>query len=512
MLKSVIESYLTSIKEIQLFLPFSLLLEKMGYYDIHIIHSSTEFGKDIIAKKKEGEIIKQYSFQLKVGDINLSKFTSEIKPQLLEALTNTLSHPNFHNELEYQVYFVTTGRIIPPATISFQEFNEFVKNTIKQNPIITWEKTELINDFEKFGAESFFELHNKPEFISKFFDLYAKIQNKILLSSFDIYYYTNRWLELDIAKTENKLQILFEGYFFSKLLLEKGFYYESSLFVVNLQRVLMKHNIYTYYQRYTNGYLLFIIESYFDYYKEAIKQKNKFFLHETGTFTIFYYPLKCIKSLELFALHVLLSEKENISIKEAFYELLKEKGSYKILSDNYAVAFLLICLVLLKDKNKIELEKYLINCTVWLCDRYSENGLSCIGSSLKEEMEQLLSENLDGLNYFKRKTSFFANILLDVAAIINDNKLYEDIANDLRALEIMLEYYHINNMDELYDYSKIKVQTDYDFSLKLNDEYSHIIKFVKQNSKLDLTKEKILILIFSLRDRYFPNYVFNLFK
>jgi hypothetical protein len=140
MLKSVIEDYLISIKELQFFLPFIHLLEAKQYYDIHLVHGSTEFGKDFIAKKREENSVTQYSFQIKVGDVNLSRFRNEIKPQLLEAYTNKLSHPNFDAELKYKVVFVTTGNVLQPASIDFQEFNNFLKSKLHVHEIEVWEK------------------------------------------------------------------------------------------------------------------------------------------------------------------------------------------------------------------------------------------------------------------------------------------------------------------------------------------------------------------------------------
>lgn len=258
--------------------------------------------------------------------------------------------------------------------------------------------------------------------------------------------------------------------------------------------------------------MLFIIESYYNYYEIEIKERIKFFFHEEGTFNIFYYPMKCLKSLELFSLHLLFSEHNNSNIQDAFYDLLKEKGSFRVLSDNYAVSFFIICLVLIRDGKIPLLKKYLINGTVWLCDRYNGNGLSPVGFSLNEEIEQLLSEILDGFKYHNRKTSFMATIILDIVANLKDEELYSNISNDLRAVNIIPEYYHVNNENELYDYSNNGTQTDNDFSLVLEDNYTQIIKYVREQCKLDLNKNEMLLIMFSLRDRYFPKYIYEVIK
>ena len=167
-IKSLLENYLTSILEVEFFGPFKSLLEGLGYYDIHLIHSPVEFGKDFIAKKDTQEGTIQFCFQIKIGDINLNKFTNEIKPQLLEIVTNSLSHPNFDKSIPLEIIFVTTGNLKPPATIAFQAFNNYLNKTLKRKSILTWEKDQIISDFYKIGIEPFFELHNSPEFLVDF--------------------------------------------------------------------------------------------------------------------------------------------------------------------------------------------------------------------------------------------------------------------------------------------------------------------------------------------------------
>ena len=244
MLRKVIEDYLESIKEIQFFLPFSYLLQLKGYYDVHIIHSSSEFGKDIIAKRLDEGIPVQYAFQLKAGDVNLGKFREEIQPQLLEASVNNLSHPNFAASLNKQIIFVTTGVIKPPATLAFQEFNNFIRMKYNLEPIQSLEKLDLVDDFVKHGIEPFFALHNDPTFVGDFFDLYSKVKNNRALSSFDIEAYTRRWILTDASNQINRLQIFLEAYLFSALLENNKKYYEAILFIAALARYFLKNCLY----------------------------------------------------------------------------------------------------------------------------------------------------------------------------------------------------------------------------------------------------------------------------
>lgn len=156
------------------------------------------------------------------------------------------------------------------------------------------------------------------------------------------------------------------------------------------------------------------------------------------------------------------------------------------------------------------LKKYVTNICVWLCDRYQQNGLSPIGYKPDKEYQQLLSEFLSGLEYFENKASLIAAILLDICYYLNDDQLYSDIANDLRAVEIIPEYFHVNTRDQLFDYEKVIVETDYDFSLELKKDFTNYVKYRNANFNITLQKKEAVLLMFQLKDRYFPNIIFDL--
>ncbi len=504
MLKSVIENYLTSIREVEFFGPFKSLLEGLGYYDIHLLHGSTEFGKDFIAKRDFGSKRIQYCFQIKVGDINLNKFTSEIKPQLLEIITNSISHPNFDKTLKFEIVFVTTGILKPPATVSFQEFNNFIKSKFGSDQILTWEKDKIISDFYKIGIEPFYELHNSPEFAGRFFNLFSKIKNGEQLTSFEITAYTDSWLELDFDNNVNRLQVWFEGYFFSKLLFENENYYEGVLFLSALCRVLIKNNLYDSNSKILLDSIKDNLDTFCSSYEKKITANKESTLFGNGFFSIFSYPITCNKALEMLSLRILLFDDVVEEHLKLFNLLLKEKGTFRCISDNYAISIFLISQVLLKYSRIAELKRYLNNCTVWLCDRYELNGLSPIGYKPDEEYEQIISEYLTGLEYHQRKTSFIASIILDVCAYLDDSEFYAAISNEFRAVEIILEYFHINSEDNLYDYSKVITQTDHSFKLELDEFYAQYVKYRNESFNITINKEKLLLISFLLRDRYFP--------
>lgn len=513
MLRSVIDDYLTSTRELQFFLPFMQLLGLKGYYDVHLLHGIAEYGKDLIAKFKDdnGEI--QYSFQVKAGDVNLSRFRSEVQPQLLEALTNKLSHPNFNRSLPYRAIFVCTGFIQSPAAVAFQEFNEYVRDTLHAMPVETWEKPQLTTDFLEIGVDPFFQLHRSPEFGGRLFKVYSQISNDELLSFYDIEAYTKSWLELEWTISINRVQVFFEAYFFSKLLYDRGRHYEASLVLASLVRVLMKNRVCAEYIDTIQEYFDEIVLSHLQKAEASYNASKPYLLDSEGVFAVFYHPLSCLRTLELLSLHILTSRKPNKEIESFLLGMIEQqRGCYRIISDNYAVTIVLVSLTLLKLSKIDRLKRFLNNVCVWLCDRYAELGIAPIGTDLQGEIEQLLSEHLQGLSFQRHTGGFAACACLDMSYQTGDKSLFEGIANDLRAVEAILEFYHVLSDDALFvhDHDHIVTSSDAEFSLEYSQSYCKMMEHEIKANSVSIRDKSLFYLIFLLRDRYFPTFIAEL--
>lgn len=480
---------------------------------MHIIHSSAEFGKDIIAKKLDEGIPVQYVFQLKAGDVNLGKFRAEIQPQLLEASVNNLSHPNFDASLNKQIIFVTTGVIKPPATLAFQEFNNFIRTKYDLEPIHSIEKLGLVDDFVKHGIEPFFALHNDPTLVGDFFDLYSKIRNNRALSTFDIEAYTRRWILTDGSNQINRLQIFLEAYLFSTLLDNNKQHYEAVLFIAALARFFLKNNLYSQHHEILREYVELIVSN----MRKDIRllYENKQLIADpasaTGLLAIFKYPKICLHILELLSLNNLLHEKSNPDLSALITDIIdKERGWERPLSDNYAMSVGLVGLLLAKNGDIQLLEKFINNITIWACDRYCNLGLASLGSTEDEEFEQLLSEHLEGLVCQRAKSSFLASVLLDLAFLANDPSFYESIANEIRATSIIPERFHVLQDSDIYEYERIYNSFDPEFSRKYQKVYSRGIAVEAESNKVTVRSPGIFFIMFLLRDRFFPTFIAEL--
>lgn len=509
MLKRVVEDYLESIKEVQFFIPFTSLLALKGYYDIHIIHGPTEFGKDIIAKEHTERGPTQCVFQLKAGDINMAKYRNEIQTQLFDATLNNLSHPNFDERIPKKVIFATTGTINPMVALALQEFSRRqLRNGLE--PVLTVEKPQLVDDFLKYGLEPFFTLYDDPEFVGKFFDFYAKIKDNRPLDSFEIEEYTRRWLEASCINDIGQLQIFIEAYLFSALLLNAKRYYQASLVLAALARSLSKWNLYEQYSQTIVEYLHLIVTSLMTDLQTIYDREENLAGSASGgaLLSIFRYPKLCLHSLELLSLDALLSDEPNTDIDRLTTQIIdRERGWERPLSDNYAASIALTGLFLLKNSDTARLKKLIINVTIWLCDRYDNIGLATFGSSEKEEFEQLLSEHLEGLCFTNNNTSFIASILLDLSYFLGDQYFYNAIANELGASSIITERFHVLSDAELYGYQDITSSFDPEFSREYLENYSSGISIEREKNKVTIRSPVLFFLLFLMRDRMFPTFI-----
>lgn len=510
MLRKVVEDYLDSIKEIQFFLPFSSLLSRKGFYDIHILHSSSEYSKDIIAKNQEQEFPVQYIFQIKAGDINLSKYRGEVQPQLLEAAVNNLSHPNFDINLQKKIVFVTTGIIKPPAAIAFQEFNNFIKTKYDLGPILSLEKLTLVDDFVKYGLEPFFSLHNDPAFVGGFFDFYSRIKNSRELDSFKIEEYTRRWIGADSSDEVTRLQVLLEAYLFSALLFNNKQYHQTFLFIAALARYLLKSKIYDQNHQIILRYLNDIASAILVEIREIYGRETNLTYAPScaGLLGILRYPKLCLTALEMLCSVYLLSEESESRLIDSIKEIIrKERGWERPLSDNFGISVALIGLCLIKSSNLELLRKVINNVTIWLCDRYENLGLAQLGASESEEFEQILSEYLEGFDHAKINTSFVAGVLLDLSHLIGDPLFYESIANELRASSIILERFHILKDSDIFQYDQIQNSFEHDYKREYCEAYSKGIVIEREGNTISTRSPALFLLMVLLRDRTFPTFV-----
>lgn len=106
-------------------IPFCQLLISEGHRIVHIdSHSQQEEGKDILAVDPDGRLC---GYQLKRGDVNVTRWRSEIQGELQELVELPAHHPSFAGQL-CRPYLVITGTLNQPALSRLRGFNDSAAN------------------------------------------------------------------------------------------------------------------------------------------------------------------------------------------------------------------------------------------------------------------------------------------------------------------------------------------------------------------------------------------------
>jgi len=109
-------------------------------------------------------------------------------------------------------------------------------------------------------------------------------------------------------------------------------------------------------------------------------------------------------------------------------------GASQQLSDRWAVS-LIPGTVVLAGHHREEAARYLGWVTAWVCDHYEDEGigLAAADADPAAEIEYFFAGPLEHVTRPRRLTSYLATVILDVAAALELNSVYDDARNDFLA-------------------------------------------------------------------------------
>lgn len=146
--------------------------------------------------------------------------------------------------------------------------------------------------------------------------------------------------------------------------------------------------------------------------------------------------------------------------------------------------------------------------TIWVADRH-ENGIGLAESDAtpEREVEVLLRFALDA----PPAGSLLATALCDLASFPNVPQLFDDVLNDLLAVDVAFQYYQCNDTEGQFriDGDDVLQFPNVNYSLSGTFESldfgSHFASEVRGFKLLDqLGPQAYVVLMLLLRDRYFP--------
>jgi len=521
MLRNVLDDYLERVKEREFDLPLLLLLPVLGYYDVHLTHGPVEFGRDVIAKRREGDNEVQFSFQSKAGDITQSAWRNEIRGQIETALWSSLSHPNFNRNLPHQVVLLTTGDLKGNAAIEFQEFNDTIKDRYQRRPVIFWSKLKLIELLLEHGLNGIYRATAAGfgEF-GRFFELYSRALQRVITVR-DIEVYSRQWTSAAVDRERRLLLSAVEAEVLAQCCLEGDLVYEAAQLHLARLRLLCEfsygENGEELRKLWDRGIerLYALCASYVDQISETWIVERDLVKTWFGEVYMTTYPVQCARIMEMASLAYFSAPGgEDKERHAAFIRrfVRAEPGCTHPISDRFAISIVLVSLVLIDWKLLDDVAQLLEKATVWICDRYEDGmGLPGVEADEQAETNRLLGYPFDFIPVPRRHDSLLATAVMDLSAFLGNADLFRDIVNDIKACRIHAEYWQpsdtigacrIEGRDILHFPSV-------GFADALDEENKDYAEHIASDSGsfrfVELFgPESAVVVMALLRDRYFP--------
>jgi len=161
------------------------------------------------------------------------------------------------------------------------------------------------------------------------------------------------------------------------------------------------------------------------------------------------YSVRCTRLIEILSLFALWQRQTQGEANEDLVRWLRtfvadQPGCAHPLSDRHAVSIIPIAVVLADQRDL--LAEWLRDLVRWTADRYDDDllGLAATHAEPQEEVEYLLSM-FEHIDQPKRRESYLAAVILDLASILELGDVYDDARNDFLAVKLIPELLHVAN-------------------------------------------------------------------
>lgn len=436
MQRSVFEGWIAGLDERGFDWPLLALLRSHGFYDIHSTHGQYEFGKDFVAKRVEAELVVQYAFQSKSGDIGGGEWDS-ILAQLFEAVGGRLAHPNFDADAERRCVLVTTGWLKGKA---IQSANDFKSRMAGEADFTIWDRDYLL-DLAR-GTNPDFPLRDPHPAIEH---IVAEIQLGTLGSRALL-------LGLERAVTLIPLDVgtlhiaSMEATLVIAALRRAGLDLHVPLVAAHLARLAAacsdEASGAVAYEEAMDIYLA-AVGALLTRFEPALPVPTNFKDLVGGGFEQWFtYPAACCLLGEFLAVGYLLASRRGDAsaqarLLDALLALVRHQpGIRHPVSDRFAVSTLAISAALAHAGAFDDLRALIETTTVWLCDHLDGDGVGLAGpyAEPRQEIEHLMGARLDFVEVEARTGSLLAVALVEAANAWLP-EIYGDVLNDILAVK-----------------------------------------------------------------------------
>jgi hypothetical protein len=451
-LADALADFLDNVTERGFDAPFLAILRACGHEHCHQLHGNYEFGKDFISQSLGPTGKRQWMFQSKAGNINLSAW-QQVRLQLDEMRTNSIAHPAFNTSLPKVPVLVTTGRLVGGAGPAAQQYDGFLRSQ-GEGSFEVWDRERLL-ELLMSSPEAGLVGWNEPQFLA----ILDRIESRSVRDR-DLEVFSRSWLASDLWRAVISCSIVASG------LMERHRVDLSCQMALGLIRAAAAHghgrNDEVSEAAMDAARSLFL--SYGDEFRGAfgpVAQSGDA-LCRSGSelFPGISYPVRCYRYLEtmgmLGLLHMVQGEEEKAGAiaRELGAFVRDQRGASHPLSDRWAVSLIPASLLLFRFDAE-SLRPWIEAICVWIADHHWRNpALGSVAATPEEETAYLVGPPFEHVELRRRKQSYVATILLDLTRILGLNSTYDDLLNDFLAVELAFPVFETSDGPGQYVYSE----------------------------------------------------------
>lgn len=442
MLHGVVETFLDSLSEREFDAPLLALLAANGCYDVHFMHGAFEFGKDVIAKRRDTETGKvfQLAIQSKAGDINQHAWRA-VRPQLDECEYDTRSHPSYDEDLPRVAVLVTTGRLVGGAAGSAQAYRTSCQSRGLAD-VEFWTRDTILGWVVDNPATAFAGTAVDHDLLA----LVAAIGGGEVREP-DLERYTRRWVDTDTgagAPARAALETALLGH----ALCAARRADLAALTALHLLRAVaaqdpdgrdhLTSDLGAAAVRMFVGYATTVL----GHLEPLLADPTDLARPMMSPYAAATYPAACCRLLEVTALLALTSPEPDIAARAraATVELAtKHPGAARPPSDAFAVAIIpTVCVLAVHDPAAAA--HYLRRVAQWTLDRHDDHlaglGLGGIDESEEHVIERLLAGALTSTTLDRRTGSYVMSVVLDMLLVLGEASLYDGVLGQAEAVQM----------------------------------------------------------------------------
>lgn len=463
MLDNAIVAWLESLTERDLDEPLRALLRAQRFTDVHFVHGATEFGRDLIAKRVDGGVLRQYAIQSKAGDLGIGSFR-EVRLQIDSIRTGGLSHPSFDATLPRVGVLTTTGRLVGDARLEAQAYKQQYASEMEFD---VWDQDRLVE-----------MLVTAPEAALAGRDAGALLRMLGMadaheLTDLEIERFSRRWIGAE-GELANPADVIEAAVLMGKLrelerldlacatalALARGSVAGACAAGRSDEAALAVAAAAT-------GLFLDYGEQLFERCDEEMLRPVPFVNRhqEFGFFAT--YSVRCARTIEILGLLALYQQLSNehdpVPVTDWLCRFIAEQpGAAHPLSDRYAVSLVPAAIVLGRSDPELA-GRWLRDAVVWLANRYEGEGLG-LGAYDAEpatEIGYLLSA-WGEIELPRRHQSYLATVLLDLISALELGELYTEARNEFLAVDAYAEFLHVPDTAAQFRYDGEDIELELD--------------------------------------------------